>query len=103
MVQFTGQADTSTNALEIEGSKSPLLRAPRAAGERNIGVEFADVTRIRRESGVNLAHMSRAKFAYDVRHVCRVSCKWCARNEGCYFWTPLQWYILCTSLHYAAL
>jgi hypothetical protein len=29
----------------------PLLRAPRTAGARNICVGFADVTRIRRESG----------------------------------------------------
>jgi hypothetical protein len=53
------------------------VRAPHAAGARNIFVGFADVTRA---SGVNLAHkisMSR-KFAYDVRHVARVSCKCCA-------------------------
>jgi hypothetical protein len=31
----------------------PLLRAPHAAGARNICVGFADVTRIWRQSGVN--------------------------------------------------
>jgi hypothetical protein len=40
---------------------------------RNICAGFADVTRIRRESGVNPAHMTRKcyaqSFRYDVRHV----------------------------------
>jgi hypothetical protein len=37
-------------------------------------------------TGVNLAHVSRAKFAY-VRHVARVYHANVARNKGCYFWT----------------
>jgi hypothetical protein len=59
----------------------PLLRAPRAAGARNICVGFADVTRA---SGVNLAHMSRKCYAahkatgiarnFVARHTCNTSC-----------------------------
>jgi hypothetical protein len=45
--------------------------------------------RIRRESVAFVTQMLRAKCAYDVRHVSRVSCKCCAHNKGCYFWTPL--------------
>jgi hypothetical protein len=46
-------------------------------------VGFADVTRIRHESGVNLAHMSRKCYARIIRVICascspRTSCKCCA-------------------------
>jgi hypothetical protein len=42
----------------------PLLRAPRAAGARKICVGFADVTRIRRESGAYVTQMLRVKFGH---------------------------------------
>jgi hypothetical protein len=60
----------------------PLLRAPRAAGPRNIYVGFADVTRIRLESGAYVTQMLRAKLEYDVRHVARVHHANVARNMG---------------------
>jgi hypothetical protein len=45
--------------IEQMGSKvTSLVARSRAAGARNICVGFADVTRIRCESGVNLAHAS---------------------------------------------
>jgi hypothetical protein len=66
-----------------------LLHAPCAADARNICIGFADVTRIRRESGVHVTQMFRAKFAYDVRHEARVHHANAARNKGCYFWTHL--------------
>jgi hypothetical protein len=52
-------------------------------------VGFADVTRIRRESGAYVTQMLREKFAYDVRHVARVIMQMLrARDKGYYFWTP---------------
>jgi hypothetical protein len=62
-------------------------------------VGFADVTRVQRESGVNLVHMSRARFLYDVRHVSprimqmlRAPAVRGPRNKGWYFRTPLHDY-----------
>jgi hypothetical protein len=54
----------------------PFLRAPRAAGARNICVGFADVSAF--ESGAYVTHMLRTQFAYDVRHVARVIMQCCA-------------------------
>jgi hypothetical protein len=42
----------------------------RAAGARNICVGFADMTRIRRESGAGNANVTRNMFV-DVRHRCK--------------------------------
>jgi hypothetical protein len=42
----------------------PFLGAPRAAGARNICIGFADVTRIRRESG------ARKCYAHNLRTMC---------------------------------
>jgi hypothetical protein len=46
-----------------------LQRGPKVTGARNICIGCADVTRA---SGAYFTQMSRAKFAYDVRHVARV-------------------------------
>jgi hypothetical protein len=63
-------ASRSGSCTGTEGSKlaSPVARAhPRSAGARNICVGFADVTRTWRESGANLAHMSRKCYAQNSR------------------------------------
>jgi hypothetical protein len=70
----------------------PLLRAPRAAGARNICVGFADVTRA---SGENLAHVTQNSRTMCVMspayimQILRAPAARGARNKGCYFWTPL--------------
>jgi hypothetical protein len=69
-----------------------LLRAPRAAGARNICVGFVDVTHIRRESGAYVTQMLRANFAYDVRHVSRVHHANAART--CSARSAQQWMLL---------
>jgi hypothetical protein len=71
----------------------------------------SDVTRIRRESGAFVTQILRAKFAHDVRHVARVSCK-CVRSaqQGMILSDPLYYcplgereaitgYCECTSVH----
>jgi hypothetical protein len=58
----------------------------------NICVGFADVTRIRRESGAYVMQMLRAKFAscnQSVMQMLRSPAARGTRNKGCYFWTPL--------------
>jgi hypothetical protein len=59
----------------------PLQRSPKVTSlvaRFSICVGFVDVTPIQRESGAYVTQMLHAEFAYDVRHVARVSFKCCA-------------------------
>jgi hypothetical protein len=62
--------------FQVVHRRGPKVYPLLSVGACNICVGFANVTHIRRESRY-VTQMLSAKFAYDVRHAARVSCKCC--------------------------
>jgi hypothetical protein len=72
---------TSIVSKTTDGSKSNIPCC--AAGARIICVGFANVARIRRESGAYVTQMLRAKLGYAYMQMLRTPTAGGARNKGC--------------------